>query len=52
MKIIQIYEEKNRVTTRMMNQMKIMFDVKLQALERDNNIFNDKANNKDITENA
>ena len=49
-KMIQGYEKKNNVTTKMMNDMWIMFDEKLQALERENNILKEKTNFKNRTE--
>ena len=42
-KMIQGYEEKNNATAEMMMGMKIMFDEKLQALEKENNVQKEKA---------
>ena len=52
MKIVQGYKEKNNATTGMMAKMKKMLDEKLQYLERENKILEDRTNNKDIMENA
>ena len=52
MKIIQGYEEQNSATVGMMNQMKRIFDEKLQALEKDNNIMKERTNKKGRTKNA
>lgn len=45
-KMIQGYEEKNNPTAEMMNNMRKMFDEKLQALERENKVLKEKANFK------
>ena len=42
-KMIQGYEEKNNAATEMMMEMKRMFDEKLQALEKENNVLKEKA---------
>ena len=42
-KMIQGQKEKNNATTVMMIEMKRMFDEKLQALERENNVLKEKA---------
>ena len=44
--MIQGYEEKNNATVEMMNDMRKMFDEKLQALERENEDLKEKANFK------
>ena len=47
---IQGYEKKNNATVEMMNEMKKIFDQKLQALEIENNILKEMTNLKDKTE--
>ena len=42
-KMIQGYKEKNNATTKMMMEMKKMFDEKFQALERENDALKKKA---------
>ena len=45
-KMIQGYEEKNKAAAKMMNDMRKMFDEKLQLLERENKDWKEKANFK------
>ena len=42
-KMIQGYEEKNNATAEMTVEMNRMFDEKLQALEKENNVLKEKA---------
>ena len=48
--MIQGYEEKNNANAEMMNEMKLIFDEKLQVLERENNILKERTNLKEKIE--
>ena len=52
MKIIQGYQEKNNTTTRMMAEMKKMFEENFQNLEKENSLLKEQVTKKYKTTNV
>ena len=51
MKIVQVYKEKNNATSRMVAEMKNIFEKKLQNLEKENILLKEQVTKKDKIEN-